>query len=684
MQFPRSALLWLLLSVSSVYIPLQMHIPLWTSLVFIIAISWRWMMHLGRWPYPTTIVKVIVVVLGIASVIISAKGKFHLESATTFILVASLLKVLEIKTKRDGYIVLFLSFFLLAVNFLYDQGLLTALYSVMAIWLLVASLVGLHQTLFNENQFKQQAKQSALVSVKVLALSLPIMLVLFILFPRIGPLWALNLQSGKAKTGLSNTMSPGDIADLSNSDELVFRVEFNGETPTPDTWYWRALVLDQYDVVDDRASWSVSGVFNQADWYPSSWRPETKPGVYEYKIIQEPNDEKWLVGLRGVAAMQAGIGMTDDDRLISKETLFQRKEYTVRSQPGLKLAKEGLYPLVKNQSTQIDLQDHPENNLKTRALADQIRRQYESDAERMNHALQYYRDKEFSYTLKPELMLEDDIDQFMFDYQAGFCAHFSSSFVFLMRSMGIPARVVAGYQGGELNSESGHITVRQYDAHAWAEVWLEGEGWVSVDPTAQVAPDRIRLGLQESLEDQTEFLEQDTISLIKFSNIALLNNIRLKLDQLNYHWHQTVLNFNKDRQGNILREWFGADFLTKSLYWLAGSFCAIFFATSLVVLWHRPKNQLTLLQKKLQKFDLKMQRFELQKLPAEGLRDYSQRLQKEIPELNKSIELLFTQLQSFYYSDNKGWSKDKQDAEEKELGKNLMLLAKKLTQQLSK
>lgn len=681
-QFPRSGLLWLLLSISSVYFPLQLQVPLWTVCVFGITVVWRWMMHLGRWPYPTMIVKVIVVSLSIAAVVLSANGKFHLESATTFILVASLLKVLEIKTKRDGYIIIFLSFFLLAVNFLYDQGLLTALYSIFSIWFLTSALVGLHQTLFSEKELKKQVRNSAVISVKVLALSIPVMILMFLLFPRFGPLWSLNLQSGKAKTGLSEFMSPGDVADLSNSDELVFRAEFEGETPTPDRWYWRALVLDRYDEVDGRARWGASGLFNNADWYPESWRPESDEGIYDYTIIQEATDKKWLVSLKGVAAMERGIGMTDDDRIVSSKNMYQRKEYKVRSWPDFKFSKSGLLPIVRDQSVQskkvADVASEQQSNPRSRQMAEKISLLYDSDEERMNHVLSYYRKKEFSYTLKPELMLEDDIDKFLFDYQAGFCAHFSSSFVFLMRNMDIPARVVAGYQGGELNAESNHITVRQYDAHAWAEVWLPNKGWVSVDPTAQVAPDRVRLGLQNSLENKDEFLSDNALSLIKLSGFPLLNDIRLKLDQLNYYWHQTVLSFNKDKQSGLLRKWFGSGSLTKSLYWLAGLFCTFFLLLSVAMLWSRPNKKMTILQKKLADFERKLTPYQFERQASEGINNYSARLEAAFPDCAKSIHSVFSNIQMYYYKNSDAMNVSERENIEKRLAKEVMWLGKKL------
>jgi transglutaminase-like putative cysteine protease len=673
---PRSALMGLILGISSVYFPLQMHLPLWTSLVFISVITWRWMMYLGHWPFPNSAVKVGVVVLAITAVVVSAKGRFHLESATTFILVASLLKVLEIKNQRDGVIVVFLSMFLLAINFLFEQGLFTALYSLLAVWLLLSALVSLHQTLPSDQPLSQNFWRAGKTSSQVLVLSLPIMLVLFLLFPRLEPLWTLNLQSNKAKTGLSDHMSPGDIADLSNSDTLVFRVQFEGPLPTPDQWYWRGLVLDHYEEVNGKASWSMSGHLDSINWYPKSWLPnEGSEGVVDYHIIQETSDKKWLFGLRGVAAMEMGIGMTQDDRIVSQKKLLQRKEYAVRSKLGMKIAAQGLKSYVRQQNVQLpSLSPNGQNNPKTRLLAQQIFLQYDTDNERVQKALQYYPLNNFSYTLKPGVMLENDIDKFLFEKRAGFCAHFSSSFVFLMRAMNIPARVVAGYQGGELNPESGHITVRQYDAHAWVDVWLEDQGWVSVDPTAQVAPERINQGLRVALRGKEEFLWENNFSLLTLSHLPWLDDVRLQLDQLNYYWHKIILNFNKNKQGSLLKEWFGNGFLKKSLYALIGLFCGFFVLITLIVLWRKPTIKESVLVKTLRQFDKKISGSSVQRRKNEGLSDYSLRLQQQYPQQSESIRRFFEKLQSHYFSKVNADHKDN----ERLLAKNLMKLARQL------
>ena len=673
-NFPRNALLWLLAAISCVYLPLQQHLPIWTGLVFIIVISWRWLMHLGRLPMLNVIGKVVVVSIAIAAVVISAKGKFHLESATAFILVACLLKVLEIKNQRDGYILIFISFFLLAVNFLFDQGILTTLYSILVVWLLLSALIGLHQLVSDDRASRNYAGDAGKMSAQVLLLSLPLMLVLFVLFPRMGPLWTLNLESGKAKTGLSEQMSPGDIAKLSNSDELVFRAEFINDMPQLEQLYWRALVLDNYQQKDGRALWTASGIFNNADWFPKSWQPKEGAGVYDYRIIQEANNKRWLFGLRGVAAMEPGIGMTNDDRIISRKKNRKRKSYLVRSFPTMKIAANGLNERVKNQSLLLD-NNSTASNPKARELAQQIYLQQPSDRQRMEMMLQYYKQQNFSYTLQPQVMQNNDIDEFLFSNRAGFCAHYASSFAFMMRAMNVPARIVTGYQGGEINPVTGHITVRQYDAHAWVEVWFKDEGWVSVDPTAQIAPSRISQGLRNAVSGE-EFLSGTNFSLMKLSSFPWLNDLRLKIDEINYQWHQTVLNFNKQKQADQLNKWFGKDALKQSLYWLAGLAIFVFFTISMILLWKRKTIRLTQLQKSLVLLDKRLEKVALQRSSNEGFSDYSLRLQNAFPQEKESIRRLFDQLQNLYYSAQPS-SKNRNDEQK------LALQIKKLARQLS-
>lgn len=637
-QFPRSALIWLLASIALVYLPLQLATPLWLIVVAVSVIGWRWMMHLGRWPLPSSAAKVFVVVAGIAAVIASAGGQFNLESATTFMMVAALLKTLEIKSQRDGYIVIFICFFLMAVRFLFDQGLLTTLYALLVVVILISALVGMHQS---SDQLK--LGQSLKLSASIVAISIPMMLLMFFLFPRLEPLWNLNLQSGKAKTGLSDRISPGDIAQLSKSDELVFRVKFDGERPPKEQWYWRGLTLEKYSA----GEWSRSGLHDDPRWYPETWQPPAdQSGVFYYDIIQEPDSQnKWLYGLRGVAAIEQGIGMTSDDRIENRDNLYQRKAYRVASWPDVSIQENGLWNNLEYQNLLLPAGENPQ----AYRWAQKIKSTIADKTQRVQYLLNHFNQQDFYYTLQPPKMQGNEIDQFLFQHKRGFCAHYAGAFVFMMRAMDIPARMVAGYQGGELNAETGVITVRQYDAHGWAEVWLEGQGWLRFDPTAQVAPDRILDGLQQALQEEGTFLEGSVLSLHAFKGWPMLDDLRRRLDEINYQWHQTVLGYNKSNQAGLMKELFGTDSYKKMLYWLAAGFSGLFILLAAVVFHQRPKISQTPLQKALAKLDKRLSLIGLNRKPGQGLRDYAQQLMVAFPQHENTIRRLFSELEAHYY-----------------------------------
>ena len=662
-QFPRSALIWLLASIVLVYLPLQLATPLWLMVVAVSVVSWRWMMHLGRWPLPSTSAKVFVVVAGIAAVVASAAGRFNLESATTFMMVAALLKTLEIKSQRDGYIVIFISFFLLAVAFLFDQGLLTTLYALITVVVLIAALVGMHQS--NE---QIQLQKSLRLSAAIVAISVPMMLIMFFLFPRLEPLWNLNLQSGQARTGLSDRISVGDIAQLSQSDELVFRARFEGERPSKDRWYWRGITLENYV----QGEWTRSRLHDNPRWYPKTWQPpEGQAGVYFYNIIQEPNPKnKWLYGLRGVAALENGIGMTSDDRIENIEKLYQRKSYRVASWPDVSIQETGLWSALEYENLLLPQGENP----RAFQWAHKLKQEIPDKAQRVQYLLDYFRQQDFYYTLQPPKMPDNEIDQFLFDHKRGFCAHYASAFVYMMRAMDIPARMVAGYQGGELNEETGVITVRQYDAHGWAEVWLEGQGWVSYDPTAQVAPERILNGLQQAIEEEGTFLQGTVLSLHAFKGWPLLDELRRNLDELNYQWHQMVLGYNKNSQSGLMKELFGTDSYKKMLYWLAAGFTGLFFLLAAIIFYQRPLKATTPLEKALQSFSLKLTPLGLGRQPEQGLRDYAAQLKQEFPQEALTIGRIFSALEAHYY-------RPQAERDEKQLIRQLKTLSSRLIEQ---
>lgn len=572
-QIPRVALLWLLVSVWASLLMHSSYLPLWLWGLLAGVAAWRWLTHMGRLPYPNGWVKALAVTAASIGVILTFSKQFSLESAASFLVAASLLKLLEMKHRRDGYIVVMLSYFLLATGFLFDQGIAAGSLGVLTTWLTTTAMVTLHQ---NHN-LKGDHRRSLRLSGALLLSALPMMLVMYLLFPRFGPLWAMPLQSSQARTGLSNEMAPGDIANLSQSDELVFMASFVNDQPPPaEKRYWRALVLDRYK----GRTW-MAGDAVSTFWYPNSWQPpEGREGVLTYDIIQEATGKTWLFALRGVAAVENNIGMTADDRLVHRDPLYQRIRYRAKSWLDVSLNEEGLTRLERALNTRL-----PEGvNPRARQWAARLKSSSRSDEAFIQTIWQHFRTQPYFYTLKPPALGSNDIDEFLFDTRRGFCAHYSGALVFLARSAGIPARVVAGYQGGEWNEEYQYLAVRQYDAHAWAEVWYPDKGWTRVDPTAAVSPTRIESGLEAAVKEEGSFLQDQLFSTHKLKQIGWLNSLRMQLDSLNYYWQRWVLSYDNQTQQQLLKGILGLQSYEKILYLLAGSF-AVFFVIAAVFVW---------------------------------------------------------------------------------------------------
>ncbi len=579
-QIPRFSLLWLLATAVAALLPHAQHLPLWMWLLVIMATGWRWLTHLGRLPYPGKVIKLVAVVLASLAVITAFDRTLSLESATAFMIASAVLKLFEMRYQRDGYIVIFLSFFVLAVAFLFDQGILSALYGIVCSWLLLTALVALHRNPLRADD-AQDTRRTSMMAAKILLASVPMMLVLYLLFPRLAPLWSLNLHSSSAITGLSEEMSPGDIARLGQSDELAFRVTFSdGRVPAREQLYWRALVLDQYD----GRSWKPAGLARTVKWHPAGRTLGDDDADFDYEIIQEASGQKWLYALRGMSAQQAHTGVSVDERLVSRRTIHNRTRYRVISRPDIVIDGDFLPEPWRSVNLELPSQVNP----LTRAKAVTLQQQTVSAEEYLQRVMDGFTREPFFYTLRPPTLGDNDIDDFLFNTRRGFCAHYASAFTFMARAAGIPARVVVGYQGGKWNEEEQYLTVRQYDAHAWAEAWLEGQGWVRFDPTAKVAPQRILYGLERAVADEGSFLEEQGLTARALREIGWLNRLSLEFDSLNYYWQRWVLSYDGQRQKNFLQTVIGLQDYKRGLYFLGSSF-AVFFLLATLWLWWRDR-----------------------------------------------------------------------------------------------
>lgn len=568
---PRCALSWLLVAQFALIAPHLPRLPPWVIGIWLLAAAWRVMLLRGRWSPPSRWLKHALLFCAIAGVRFHYGGFVGLEPTVALLISAFCLKLFEAQQRRDAYLLLFLGFFVAATQFLFDQSLGSALYSLLPVLLLATALVALHRS-DREGCSLAPLRTAALLSLQ----ALPLMLLLFLVVPRFGPLWQVPMASESARTGMSDEMAPGDIANLSRSADLAFRAVFDGEVPAASALYWRGLILDQFD----GRRWRP-GPYNDMPRHLLGEEP-TSGAAIDYRVFLEPTGQRWLYALERPAAIDARTQLTFDYRLLAMEPVFAKFAYRARALPDAALDLT-LDPRLRERNLQLPA---AASNPRTRIWVDTLRLQHRDDRALMQALLDHFRQEPFVYTLRPPRLGIDSVDEFLFDTRRGFCEHYASAFTFALRVAGIPARVVAGYQGGEINPINGSVLVHQFDAHAWTEVWFEGRGWVRVDPTAAVAPQRIELGL-ESAVASGEFLADSPLSANRYRGVVLLNRLRLQLDQLNYQWTRLVLNYRDDTQQQFLQKLLGGLDAWRVAALLLGGGALLFGTLALLLLWRQ-------------------------------------------------------------------------------------------------
>ena len=576
-QIPRNSLIMLMTAFAMVVLPHAMHISIWVIGVGVFCVIWRWLIFLGRNKFPSFWLKTALVLTSAAGVVISEGVSKNLETWAALLIVAFALKLLEMKTQRDAYVLIFIAYFVIAVEFIFNNSMGIVAYEIFALILVTSAMVGM-------NQFHTRIKpfESIKISSKILIQALPLMIVLFVLFPRIGPLWSIASPSQKAKTGLSSQMTPGDIANLTRSDEIVFRAIFSDTPPSNSELYWRGRVYSNFE----NGTWSEAGIpkpfqnIPKVDWVSNkkvAWFiPETKAqSKISYSILLEPTHDQWLFGLDLALPQSQSTGVMWDYRLINRTPVQSLLRYEVDTYPDATL-NTWLPEFLRIQTTKIEKSDNPRIINFARERYDQSN----STEEFVNGLLAYIQNQVFYYTLEPSpLDRTNSIDQFWFDTRRGFCAHYAGAFVYMLRTVGIPARMVGGYQGGEINPLTGHIVVRQYSAHAWVEYWSPNRGWQRIDPTAAVAPSRIENGLNAALP------ENELSSLSAFTNARLngiqgLQKLMFLFESLEHRWNLFVIGYNSDFQSDFLQKILGKITITKiALVLFIGALISILFVS---------------------------------------------------------------------------------------------------------
>jgi transglutaminase-like putative cysteine protease len=521
---------WLLLVLAWIIVPHVEHLPPWITLLCVALGGWRWVAARRGLPLPNKWLLLALALTAGAGVLLTYRTITGRDAGVALLIVMLSLKLMEMRSVRDGIVMIFLGYFLIVTNFLYSQSILMGGYMLVAVLAITATLVGL-----NLPEPTLALKPKIRLAALLLAQGLPVMIVLFVLFPRAqSPLWGAPAPLQNAVTGLSDSMSPGDISRLGLSSAVAFRAEFAGAAPAPELRYWRGPVFWYFD----GRTWSAGSPRRPA---AVSLHVEGEPVTYT--ITLEPHDQQWLFALDFPITLPPTSSMTDDFQVLAAAPARQRLRYQITSQPKYRVETE-LRQLARRHALQLP----PDVNPQARQLAQSWRANARSGKEIVDAALDLFSREAFFYTLSPPPLGFHSVDNFLFDSRRGFCEHYAGSFVFLMRAAGVPARVVTGYQGGEHNPIGNYLIVRQSDAHAWAEVWLEDQGWVRIDPTARIAPQRVlaEAGLLDALPSS------EALPVFARMNPDWLRQLRFGMDLVNYNWHKWVLGYSHKRQNELL------------------------------------------------------------------------------------------------------------------------------------
>lgn len=602
-------LAWLSGALLIVIAPHALRAPWWLTLLTLCLFGWRFYFSLNRAALPSRWLVLGIALVAMLGVWVEYRTLFGRQPGILLLMLFAGLKLLETRSHRDAAAAAFLGYFLIVTNFLYTQSIPTAAAMCVGLFAITATLVGFSAP--------QRAPRANLRTAGLLlAHAAPAALALFLLFPRVsGPLWGLPQDAYAGMTGLSETMSPGTLSSLAQSDAIAFRAEFEGEPPPQRLRYWRGPLMWDFD----GRTWTIGASYLAKFVPPSGGRAR-----HRYAVVLEPHNRHWLFALETAASLPERASMSFDGQVVAGSRVRSRLRYEMTS-----VIAPDPVPSEERDTLRRALRLPPGFNPRAMALAAQWRAASRSDEEVLEHAIGFLRDGRYTYTLEPPLLGRHSVDEFLFETRAGFCEHYASAFAFLMRSAGIPARIVTGYQGGELNSIDRIITVRQSDAHAWTEVFLGGRGWVRIDPTAASVPRRVESGLSLAVP------EGELLPLMR-PRLEWLRGMRDRWDAMAHKWNVWVLGYNPERQRDLLASvgMRDADWrtLTAALFTVLGVMTLALLAWSLRRL-QRPDP----VQGAWRAFCRKLAARGIERSPHEGPRDYAARAARALPSARRPI-----------------------------------------------
>lgn len=623
LQPDRRTLTWLLATGAAAVAPLATELPLWATLLAVASGIWRYLAEQRNWRHPGRALRWTLVLATVVAVHRQFGYLLGRDPGLTLLVALLGLKFLELRTPRDTIVSVLLLFVVLTGAYLYGQSLWLGPYTLVVVMLGALTLLQLTQPTGLAG--RARVRLAALLLVQ----ALPLAAVAYVLFPRVqGSLWLLPHDSHRGRLGLSEEMRPGSIHELGESAEIAFRVAFAGAPPRPESLYWRALAL--WDT--DGRRWSRGEPFGTR----AAATPLGAP--LAYTVTLEPSNKPWLPALDLPLAAPPGAQLDNAYTIMRREPVRERQSYTLESVP--RYAASGLSARERERALALP----PQLGERTRALAARWRAQHVEERAIVQAALRHFREQDFVYTLKPPRLGADPVEEFLFETRRGYCEHYTAAFVTLMRAAGLPARVVLGYQGGEYNAAGNYFIVQESDAHAWAEVWLAGSGWVRVDPTAAVAPERIELGsyalrrLAERGVLPGSLPGEALARALALSGVEhFVRQARLYWDLANVSWYRWVAGYDRDVQDRLVRALgFAQANVRELVLLLAAVGAAVLAAQALWMLRARARPDPA--ERLYARYCRKLARLNLVRGAHEGPLRFAQRCRAQCPQLAGAIE----------------------------------------------
>jgi transglutaminase-like putative cysteine protease len=619
----RTSVLWVIATLSVAMLPQLLRMPPAVAAMTLLPLLWRIGAEVRRWKPLPALVRHALTALALVALFMSYPDLGGRRSAVSLLTLMLSLKLIEGYRIRDARLIVAFSLFLCATQFLFNQGIVMPLYAAATVIVALVTLTRLQrdEAWAQQQQAAPPVRASLLselgFSLRLLAVAVPVGLAFFLLFPRLSsPLWGIPDSTLDSKSGLSDSMSPGSIQQLFMDDSPAFRVTFEGAVPPGADLYWRGPVF-----------WRFDGRTWKGSFYGSNIEAAAQPALpgapWSYTVQLEPNERNWLFALDYPVTTPTDAKLTLDFQLIRRDPVIQLLQYSIVSNPDFVDTPE-LPVTLRAQALELP----EESNPRTRELVTRWRAETADDRAFAQRVLQHFNQQPFRYSLDSPLLGRHSVDEFLFETRTGFCEHYASAFAVMLRMAGIPTRIVTGYMGGWYNELGGYYLVRQSDAHAWTEIWLTGEGWTRVDPTAAVSPLRVERGSLEALSAPRHLFDY-----------PWLRSVRNSVDIVQQRWNDWVIEYGARQQSRLFAP-FGLDQATPAmlvtlLFLAIAVFGAILFP---IVLRIRGPGRADPVQKAWQRFLRRLEAVGVAALPSTGPVELASAASLSLPQHAASIQ----------------------------------------------